>query len=266
MAHEVKRIWRENFKITSILVNPLGRLGLYGILNLIQETAWMHAETLGFGMKDMERQGLFWVLTRQNLEMDEWPSFGQNVVIETWLRPPEGAFVSREFYIKTPEDRIIGKCSTSWLALDRNAKKILPSADLRPWADICFDQSNGLSTEKIPVQGEYEKLARFRVRNSDIDTNQHVNNTKYAQWILDSISYDLHRSLTLKAYSVNFLSETHLGDKVMVERSASSSHHESTNSGASIYRGVIMPKDSSDPGAKTQTCFTARIDWEKIKA
>lgn len=266
MAHEMKRIWRENFKITSILVNPLGRLGLYGVLNLIQETAWMHAETLGFGMKDMERQGLFWVLTRQHLEMKEWPLFGQSIIVETWLRPPEGAFVSREFYIKSADDRIIGSCSTSWLALDRKTKKILPSADLRPWKDICADQTNGLSTEKIPVQGDYEKLARFRVRNSDIDTNQHVNNTKYSQWILDSISYDLHRNLILKSYAVNFLSETHLGDKVMVERSLLSTDHESVNAGSSVYKGVIMPKDLNDPNAKTQTCFTARLEWEKIKA
>ena len=256
MSREIQRLWSEEFKITSLLVNPLGRLGLYGILNLIQETAWMHAETLGFGLKDMERQGLFWVLTRQSLQMSQWPAFGQTVRVETWLRPPQGAFVSREFYIKDADGNTIGKCSTSWLALDRATKKILPSANLRPWEDICLEQSNGLETEKIAVAGEYETLAKYRVRNSDLDTNQHVNNTKYSQWILDAIPYTLHRNLKLTSYAVNFLAETHLGDKVKVERSCSTPDSSTAEKGSSIYRGLRAEDE--------KILFTASLDWEKI--
>ncbi len=256
MSQNIKKLWPEHFKISSIFVNSLGRLGLYGVLNLLQETAWMHAETLGFGMKDMERQGLFWVLTRQSLQMKTWPSFGQEITVETWLRPPDGAFISREFYIKNDKGEIIGTCSTSWLALDRHTKKILPSQDLRPWEQICLDQSNGLVPEKIPVQGDYETLAKFRVRNSDLDANQHVNNTKYAQWILDSIPYEFHKSLLLKSYSVNFLAETHLGDKVKVERSYESPSAHEVSSGVSTYRGVRLEDD--------KILFTARLEWEKI--
>ncbi|MDG0816085.1 acyl-[acyl-carrier-protein] thioesterase [Bdellovibrio svalbardensis] len=258
MSQEIKKLWSERFKITSLLVNPMGRLGLYGVLNLIQETAWMHAETLGFGIKDMEQQGLFWVLTRQTLQMSSWPAIGQHICVETWLRPPDGAFVSREFFLKDDNGEIIGRCSTSWLALDRRTKKILPSQDLRPWEQICLDQSNGLITEKIPVQGAYESLAKFRVRNSDLDTNQHVNNTKYAQWILDSIHYDLHKSLALKSYSVNFLAETHLGDKVKVERSCSAPSVDEVSAGITTYRGARLEDD--------KILFTARLEWEKIKA
>lgn len=256
MSQQIQKLWSERFKITSILVNPMGRLGLYGVLNLLQETAWMHAETLGFGMKDMEHQGLFWVLTRQSLQMNSWPRLGQHITIETWLRPPEGAFVAREFFLKDDKGNILGSCATSWLALDRKTKKVLPSKDLRPWDEICLEQSNGLIAEKIPVQGAYEMLAKFRVRNSDLDTNQHVNNTKYSQWILDSIPYDLHKSLILKSYTVNFLAETHLGDKVKVERSCASPSHEETSSGSTTYRGTRLEDD--------KILFTARLEWEKI--
>ena len=98
-------------------------------------------------------------------------------------------------------------------------------------------------------------MAKYRVRVSDLDINQHVNNTKYAQWILDSIPYELHKVLLLKAYSVNFLAETHLGDEVRVERKASTRLSQEANSGQTIYRGLRVSDD--------RVLFTAALSWEK---
>lgn len=258
MNENLQRTWCESFQIMSLLVNPAGRLGLYGLLNLLQETAWMHAEKLGLGMKAMERQGQFWVLTRQTLDMQIWPHFNDKITIETWLRPPEGAFVCRDFNIKNAQDQTIGICSTSWLALDRTTKKPLPSEGLHLWKNICSQHSNGLINEKIPVQGTYEDLAKFRVRNSDLDVNEHVNNTKYAQWILDAIPYSLHKQLMLKKYSVNFLAETHLGDKVRIERSMASADSSTSPEGSTVYKGVRTQDE--------KILFTAQLDWEKINS
>lgn len=243
------------FQITSLLVNPLGKLGLYGALNLMQETAWMHAETLGFGASDMEREGLYWVLTRQKLQMQEWPYFGEKISIETWLRPPEGAFVTREFLLRNKNDDVIGACSTSWLALQRETRKILPIQQLRSWTEMTRPQTSGVEVMKIPVEGDYEKLAKYRVRNSDLDINQHVNNTKYAQWILDAVPYDLHKTLILKSYSVNFLAETHLGEEVQIDVSTRSTDVAAEKNGTAIYRGVRA--------LDNKVLFTATIDWEK---
>ncbi|NUN05681.1 MAG: acyl-[acyl-carrier-protein] thioesterase [Bdellovibrio sp.] len=243
------------YQITSLLVNPLGKLGLYGALNLMQETAWMHAETLGFGANDMEREGLYWVLTRQKLQMQEWPQFGEKISVETWLRPPEGAFVTREFLLRNGHDNVIGACSTSWLALQRETRKILPIQHLRSWEDITRPQNSGVEVVKIPVEGDYEKLAKYRVRNSDLDINQHVNNTKYAQWILDAVPYDMHKALFLSSYSVNFLAETHLGEEVQIDVSTNSTDVATEKSGTATYRGLRV--------LDNKVLFTATLDWEK---
>jgi acyl-ACP thioesterase len=258
MTTPLKKLWTEHYRITSLLVNPLGRLGLYGILNLLQETAWMHAETLGFGMKGMEEKGLIWVLTRQSLKMQDWPSFNSKITIETWLRPPMGAFAIREFSIKNEEGHEIGTCTTSWLALDKDSKTILPSQNLYPWSEITLERSTDLVADKVSVEGEYEHLAKYRVRNSDLDINQHVNNTKYSQWILDAIPYDLHSKLRLQSYTVNFLAETHLGDQVEIDRSCSSSSAPEDVRGVTNYRGVRI--------SDAKILFTARLEWEQRSA
>lgn len=251
MANSSNRLWSENYKITSLLVNSQGRLGLYGLLNLLQETAWMHAETVGLGMKDMVKHGHYWVLTRQNLQMKKWPKFGDHLSIQTWLQKPEGGFISREFQIDSSNGENIGTCTTSWLALDRKTRQIIPASTLRPWEDICRDGSSGLKAEKLIWTEPGEVLAKFRVRNSDLDINNHVNNTKYAQWILDSIPHAHHQQYFLQGYSVNFLAETHIEDVVQVEREQKSSLDESQ--GASLFRGVRA--------ADGKVLFTARLEW-----
>lgn len=255
MSRNSTHSWSTEYKITSLLANPQGYLGLFGALNLLQETAWNHAETLGFGLHDMEKAGLYWVLTRQTLHMKSWPRIGTTVHVKTWLCPPEGAFLTREFSLCDEHHHEIGTCATSWLALDRLSKKILPVHNLRPWDQLSSPRITGITPEKIPVTGTYERLARYRVRNSDLDINQHVNNTKYAQWILDAIPYELHRKLALKTYAVNFLAETHLGDKVEIDRSCQSTDVETSSQGTTTYRGVRMSDE--------KILFTALLDWEK---
>jgi acyl-ACP thioesterase len=83
------------------------------------------------------------------------------------------------------------------------------------------DSPGALQPEKILVQGSGEEVARFLVRNSDLDMNNHVNNTKYAQWILDSLPVDTLRSgVNLHGYEVNFLAEARLGDEIIIRRFA----------------------------------------------
>ncbi|WP_413557652.1 acyl-[acyl-carrier-protein] thioesterase [Bdellovibrio sp. HCB209] len=248
------RIWEETFKISSQSVNPRGVLGLFGLLNLLQETAWQHAERVGFGTDQMQKDKLYWVVTRQYAEMSQWPKYGETIRIRTWIRPPSGAFVLRGFKVVNSKNEVIGQCAMSFLALEQGSGRILPAQNLRPWQDLVSEESLILEPEKIPVQGQYEKLAEFAVRNSDLDINQHVNNAKYAQWILDSIPFDLHKTLKLNSYSVNFLTETLLGDTVEIEKSLSDSS-QNEERGSTAYRGVRI--------SDGKNLFTARLNWEK---
>jgi medium-chain acyl-[acyl-carrier-protein] hydrolase len=79
------------------------------------------------------------------------------------------------------------------------------------------DGALDFDAEKIQPQTEVVTLAQFQVRNSDIDMNQHVNNTRYAQWVLDAIPFSSHSRFNLKEYEVNFIAETKAGDVITIQ-------------------------------------------------
>lgn len=210
-------IFSQTYPIYGFLLNRQGRLGLYFLLNLLQETSMAHSLALGHGQaKTTEERNAFWVLTRQKLVMSRWPAWSEHLKIQTWVRPADGAFAVRDFELFVGEDKI-GEATTSYLLLDGTTRK--PKTKGADFLDFAARKEGHLKLEavKIPVQHQnVQTLARFEVRNSDIDTNNHVNNTRYAQWILDAIPIEQHQ-VTLREYGVNFIAETKLGDVIEVQ-------------------------------------------------
>jgi medium-chain acyl-[acyl-carrier-protein] hydrolase len=207
-------IFTEDYRITSYLVNLRQRAGLYAILNLVQDVGWQQAMHLGF---DLAGQGLSWVFTRQKLLMTSWPNWNETVTLKTWLRPASTTpFVFRDYELFV-KDRKIGECTSSFTLIDSNTRK-LAKPDWGSFEGVW--RREGLLTlqpEKILLPREVKDLATFEVRNSDLDLNNHVNNTKYAQWILDAVPLQMLKTAMLHEYEINFLAETRKGDLITIQ-------------------------------------------------
>lgn len=210
-----QKIWSESYNVASYSVNLKGRAGLYTVLNYIQDVGWQHARHLQIQLP--ENRG--WVFTRQKLIMNYWPKWSENIQIKTWLRPATtDFFLIRDYELYCGENKI-GICSSTFSVIDTVARKLAPLN----WQDYAhvWNENGPLPfvPEKIAPAMEAENLVDFHVRNSDIDLNNHVNNTKYAQWILDAVPIDILKSnIILKEYEVNFLAESKIGDVIKLQK------------------------------------------------
>lgn len=209
----MKHVWEEHYPITSFLVNLRGQAGLYSVLNFIQDVGWQHA----FNSKVSLPKGRGWIFTRQKLTMNRWPHWNEKVTVKTWLRPPASdIFLLRDYEIYIGEEKI-GECTSTFSVMDMEKRKIA----IQDWSEFSAiwreDFQLSHQPQKIVIPENMQELAQFQVRNSDIDLNQHVNNTKYAQWVLDALPIEvLKKGAELKEYEVNFLAETKIGDIVSV--------------------------------------------------
>jgi medium-chain acyl-[acyl-carrier-protein] hydrolase len=241
-------IYEKDYKINSLNMNTNKKLGLVGILGILQDVTGEHALRLGFGYEELRKRGFFWVLVRQKLRINSWPNWNDLVLVKTWTKPVFGIYAIREYEIFVNNQKI-GDCSTTWMILDsetRKPKKIENSDNLfRPRTDYSLDYS----AEKVSIPNEMNSIKTFEVRISDLDMNNHVNNIKYTQWILDSIPFTYHQRFMTKEYEINFSGETFLDDKIEtisnIEKLESNKNHE-------VFFKVNRVTDS-------KTVFTARI-------
>lgn len=204
-------IFSQHHRIDTTMINISQRLGLFGLLGLLQDAAVEHANSLNLTHERLLEEGLFWVLTQQRLRMRHYPRWNETISIHTWAKPINGIYATREYAIFLGQEKI-GECATTWMILDSEThrpKRVSDAAHLFPTRKDGLD----LQTEKVQLP-DLDFLRTFEVSISDLDMNQHVNNTKYAQWLLDTIPIDYHREYVVKEYSMNFTGQTFLGDQI----------------------------------------------------
>ncbi|MDO6760104.1 thioesterase [Tamlana sp. 2_MG-2023] len=206
-------VFEQTYPIRSVNINSNKKLGLYGLLGLLQDITSEHAYDLNFGYENMIKRGFIWVLIRQNLKMKAWPNWHDTLTIKTWTLPVDGFYGTREFEIFLKDEKI-GACSTIWMILDsvtRRPKKITDiETSFSPRSDYQLD----FKANKIVTPGGLELNQNIQVKNSDLDMHNHVNNIKYSQWALDAIPFEYHKKYSITEFEINFLHETLLGDDI----------------------------------------------------
>ncbi|MBC7741566.1 MAG: hypothetical protein H7061_05185 [Bdellovibrionaceae bacterium] len=209
-----KDIFKKTYNLPECTAD-LPQLSLFTLLGFLEDIAIAHAEAMGIGFQNSIATQTFWVLTRQKLTMNHWPQVGL-IEIQTWSRPLISISATRDFEIFYNNEKI-GDCSTRWMVLDvanrRPARPIFDPEKVFTRGDYVLPYD----AEKVPIHSDAEVIKKLKVQPSDLDLNQHVNNTKYGQWLTNLVSERKEYAGFLRGYEVNFISETHLGDDVVLE-------------------------------------------------
>jgi len=133
---------------------------------------------------------------------------GERVRVETFPMPNRRWFFPRYFIFQAESGEKLGCASTLWVLLDPVSRKMLPPGDV---ADLIPDNSDltppmGMPAAVEAVEGE-EKIFSRMPGYTDLDVNQHVNNTRYADWACDALGVECMRENCLATMQVNYHAE-----------------------------------------------------------
>ncbi|MFC2080227.1 acyl-[acyl-carrier-protein] thioesterase [Bacteroidota bacterium] len=204
------------YRILSYHINPRGKARFTSISNFLQETAYRHASSLGFGYHDLLKVNKAWILSRMRIRMNEVPNWDDELTIETWPSGVEKLFGLRDFRIFNLSGEQIGEASTCWLMVDtytHRPLRIPPDIfNIKTRTDSVFAST----LEKINVPEELNSCMLREVRYSDLDIVAHVNNVKFIEWCTDALSPELLLEHSVTEIEINYISEAKLGDKVEI--------------------------------------------------
>ncbi len=249
---EMKESWEDEYFIPFCEVDIKKEVFLPTLWNLMQETAWHHAENLRVGYSDLVKNQHFWVLSRLSIQMKVYPRWGDLIKIRTWLTGTGRLFALRNFLIANSKGDILGTAKSAWLVLDlrsRKPQKIEPI--FRHFRDLLDSLPPSEEPEKILAADQYKMKRSFEVCYSNIDMHHHVNNSKYMEWILNSYPSEIHQNYHVQTFQINYLAESSEGEEVSV-------HSEPVRDFPPVYlHGIFRENDARE-------LCRARVSWVRI--
>jgi len=207
----------KHFDVTSADTDMFARLKLGGLVNFLIQSAISSADSLGFGLKYLHEENLFWVMSRLEVHIEKQLKWYDKVEVETWPKTVDGIFYIRDFIVRNTNKEVVAKATSAWLAIDTQRKrpKIIDGIVSEKFYALQAKKSLENPPEKLAfVEGG--DISEIQSTFYDTDLNKHVTTARYVDWMMDQFSLEFHENNYPKFLSINFLKETMPNEKIKI--------------------------------------------------
>ena len=212
-----ENIYEKEYEIKYYEQNLRGALKESSLLNFLQDVATLSAESLGFGPTFVFVNQYAWVVLRYHIEIYKDIKDITNIIIKTQPRGTSKLFAFRDFEFYSNEDVLLGKVVSTWMLIDVNTRRPLPTQKVLSMMPIYEKRQDDLEYSKIDNFETVTYKKEFDVRFDDIDVNKHANNCNYIIWALEALPNDFRLNHYPKTIDIKYQKETGLGSKVLSE-------------------------------------------------
>jgi acyl-ACP thioesterase len=243
-------IFTKEFQISSYHLNPKKQARLTALASFFQEIAYHHANQLGFGYSDLQKNKTMWVLSRLRIRINRYPVWDEEIKVETWHRGMERLFGMRDFRILDQAGDVLAVASSAWLIVDMESRRPVRPDESTLQSSKREASVFGEPLEKITMPDTCDELDVHAVVYSDLDVMGHVNNVKYVEWCIDHALPVGSVDAEIGEFEINFLHEALPGDQVVI--------CGSVQPGSDAYFIARRKEDA-------QEIFRARLCWKYIQ-
>ena len=217
MAVKVKR-YSELFRVHSYEVDATNTATLPAICQFFQEVASNHADELGFGRTMLIENQRAWMLSRLLVRMDRYPQVGDELVLKTWPSGTDRLLYVRDFQVESTGGEVLGAGVSGWVLMNMESRR--PVHPRSGELDYDYSETGPRALPDNPgklgpCEAGIERVSH-QVRYNDLDMNNHVNNIKYLEWLMESMDPDFRRTHVPTELEINFLAEALYGHRVTV--------------------------------------------------
>ena len=200
-------MYEKKYYIGSNDVDQFLDLKLPSFFRMMQDIATEHAEVLDIGKANTLDKGLYWVITRIEIEIIKMPKYLQTVTLRTHPGDDLRFIFPRYFTCLDEKGEVLIKASSTWMVLNREKH------------NVCLNPFNGKKLppehyegelplpNKVVVDSDISLIENRKVRYSDIDLNGHLNNTKYIDYIIDLHDSDFYKKHQISHFLINYEKE-----------------------------------------------------------
>jgi len=207
--------YTKRWMVTSYDADKNRRLKTSSIMKYMQETGEEQLRAVEMGYSELYNMGIIFVMTKFAVRFHKALTLADAFDITTWHRGAAGVQFFREYKITDAEGNLCAEAATAWVMIDPVTGKI--KKGVVPDRMPAVDEQSGIAAafkERFSEDGA-ELLGERVVRFSDIDYNNHVNNTVYIDIATDFVPKEFLEKGISEA-SIFFVKENRLGSVLKI--------------------------------------------------
>lgn len=173
-------------------VDKNNRCKLSRIIDMLQNIATMHSKERGYGTQKMMELKLGWLLLIWRVKILKYPVADEYVEVKTWSKSLKGLHATRCFEIYDESGELLILADSSWVLFDLERQRPLriPDEMTDAYGEISREVFDVPAKKIQDGLDENANVYEFKIEKRDIDTNNHTNNSKYVDFMMEVVPDD----------------------------------------------------------------------------
>ena len=180
-------IFKHDYNIVLSMLSQNNNISNKGFLSILQDTAEMHSASIGLGVTDVYKTNFSWALLNWKLKFFSRAKYGETITVSTWISHYTKLFCYRDFEVTNSNGEVIAIATSKWVLLNTLGGRVSKLDEeivqkYQPEQRSVFDITE---VDKLQDPQNYSYSTDYKVKKSEIDVNNHVNNLCYLDIALE---------------------------------------------------------------------------------
>ncbi|AEC02997.1 acyl-[acyl-carrier-protein] thioesterase [Parasphaerochaeta coccoides] len=215
-------VFSTNYKTYTHHVDPFFHAKETFLFEVLQEAAGRHASLKKLSIPDLNRERRTWMITRTRLEIDRYTIWPEDIHVQTWGQEPVKLFFTRGTKGCLADGSPLFTAISWWAVIDTlsgrpvrpqeiNDRLGIPPVDNdHPRIDSSYNKRLFFADQDLIPLKEFTPSVRYE----DTDSNHHVNNVAYVNWLMEALPDEFRNTYKMSWIDVSWLNQTYRHDTV----------------------------------------------------
>lgn len=205
-----------HFTVSFREIDSLGKIKLSSLLFHTQQSAGEHVQSRGYSYLFLMDQDFVYLLIRYQINMTRYPRHGEKITVRTWYSGTKGASLLRFHKLLDEKGEVVGEASGVWIVASFSKHTVIRPSAFPYHLTVDTEQKSTIPEVAKCLRPEtMTEVTQKKVRFSDLDTNNHLTNTAYADIVSDCID-ELYEGKEVNSFRICFVKEALYNDCIQV--------------------------------------------------
>lgn len=208
-------IIEHNFDLNIRSIDKNTYLTNKSILGFLEDIGGYHSDIAGYGLKDIEKTKISWVLLHWKLKVLKKIKYGNSINVKTWSRGAFRACCYRDYEIYNNKGELCAIATSKWTVIHLEKGLIRLTDDIiEKYETEEKSVFPSFNFEKLKEPENSILTYEYTVQRRDIDINNHMHNLYYLDLAYEALPKDVYENISFQNVEIMYKTSALLGDNL----------------------------------------------------